>query len=325
VRKTFVFQSFKELEVKGIHWYRQDCIPKALVIAAHGMMDTIERYDEMATYFLDSNIFVYGHDQRGHGKTAGNLDQLGDLGENGWIKAREDLKRVVRLAQHDYPNTPLFLLGHSMGSFLTRDLVHQLLMESTQWLPTGVILSGTGYPSPVVLKVGKWIAGLEMKWKGPLHRSKRLYHLSFDKYNKRIEHPLTYYDWLSRDEEVVERYIQDPYCGQVHTSRFFYDFFRHLHRVLYQEEHIKAHSLPMFLVSGKEDPVGDYGEDVVKTETFYKDKGFHTTMKLYPGGRHEMLNEVNRTSVYDDILLWIDQCQTGPEAQIMIVEQGNGY
>lgn len=326
MKKTFVFQSFKETEIKGIHWYRQDCSPKALVIVAHGMMDTIERYQEMATSFLAREIFVYGHDQRGHGKTAGNLDQLGDLGENGWMKAREDLKRVVWLGQQEYPNAPIFLLGHSMGSFLTRDLVHQLMMETAgktrkgkryapreTWLPNGVILSGTGYPSPIVLKAGKWIAGMEMKWKGPLHRSKNLHHLSFGRYNKRIKHPRTFFDWLTRDEEIVDRYIHDPYCGQVHTSRFYYDFFHHLQRILYQEDHIQAPALPMLLISGEEDPVGDYGEAVVKTKEFYQDKGFDTTMKLYPGGRHEMLNEVNRASVYADIIQWMNQCQTGPE------------
>lgn len=327
VRKIFSFQSFNEVEIKGIHWYRQDCTPKALVIVAHGMMETMERYDEMATYFLGREIFFYGHDQRGHGKTAGNLDQLGDLGENGWVKAREDVKRVIRLARQDYPNVPLFLLGHSMGSFLTRDLVHQLLMETDgtvrkgkryapreEWLPTGVILSGTGHPSPIALKLGKWIAGMEMKWKGPLHPSKRLYHLSFDRYNKHIDQPSTYFDWLSCDEEMVGKYMKDPYCGQVHTSRFYWEFFHHLHRILYKEEDIKGISLPMYLLSGEEDPVGDYGEAVVKTEAFYKEKGFHTTMKLYPGGRHEMLNEVNRGAVYDNILQWIGQCQMGPKA-----------
>lgn len=325
--RTFTFQSFNETEIQGIHWYHQKSAPESLLVVAHGMMETIERYHEMAEYLITGGIFVYGHDHRGHGKTAGDLEQLGDLGENGWIKAREDLKRVIKLAQHDYPGVPIFLLGHSMGSFLVRDLLHQRLMETAGkvrkgkryapregWLPQGVILSGTGYPSTAALKLGEWIAGMEMKWNGPLHRSERLYALTFGKYNRRIDDPRTYFDWLSRDEALVEKYIKDPTCGRVHTSRFYKDFFHHLHRILYKEGHIKASAMPILFISGQEDPVGDYGTGVGKTSEFYMDRGFDITTKLYPEGRHEMFNEVNRKSVYEDIVKWINQCQTVPKA-----------
>ena len=327
MRRTFTFKSFNETDIHGVHWYHQKSQPASLMVVAHGMMETIQRYHEMAEYLVAKDIFVYGHDHRGHGKTAGDQEHLGDLGENGWIKTREDLKRVVKLARHDYPGVPIFFLGHSMGSFLVRDLLHQHLMEAAGtvkkgkryapregWTPRGVVLSGTGKPSPAALTLGKWIAGMEMKWKGPLHRSKRLYDLTFGKYNKRIDDPRTYFDWLSRDETLVEKYMQDPYCGQVHTSRFYNDFFHHLKRILYKENHIKASGLSMLLVSGQEDPVGDYGEAVVKTSDFYEARGFSITTKIYPGGRHEMFNETNKTAVYEDLVRWINQCQTGPNA-----------
>lgn len=327
MRRTFAFQSFHETEIQGIHWYHHNSLPASVLVIAHGMMETIERYHDMAEYLLTRDIFVYGHDHRGHGKTAGEQNRLGDLGENGWIKAREDLKRVVKLARHDYPGVPVFLLGHSMGSFLVRDMLHQHLMEASGsvkkgkryapregWTPRGVILSGTGKPSSAELTLGKWIAGMEMKWKGPLHRSNRLYDLTFEKYNKRIDDPRTYFDWLSRDDVLVEKYIQDPYCGQVHTSRFYNDFFHHLKRILYQENHIKAFGLPMLLISGEEDPVGNYGEAVTTISEFYGERGCNITLKLYPGGRHEMFNEINRISVYEDLVRWINQCQTGHKA-----------
>lgn len=327
MRRTFTFKSFNETDIHGVHWYHQKSMPESLLVVAHGMMETIERYHEMAEYLLTRDIFVYGHDHRGHGKTAGDQEHLGDLGENGWIKAREDLKRVVNLARQDYPGVPVFLLGHSMGSFLVRDLLHQHLLEAAgtvkkgkryapraRWAPRGVVLSGTGKPSLAVLTLGKWIAGMEMKWKRPLHRSKRLYDLTFGKYNKRIDDPRTYFDWLSRDETLVEKYIRDPLCGQVHTSRFYKEFFHHLKRILYQESHFEASGFPILLVSGQEDPVGDYGEAVVTTSEFYRERGCNITTKIYPGGRHEMFNETNKTAVYEDLVRWINQCQTGPNA-----------
>ncbi len=318
MKKTYVLDSFKECEVKGWHWFNPNHHPTAIVMISHGMAETIDRYDQVADYFVARNVFVYGHNHRGHGEQAVRLATLGDMGENGWIKAREDLRQVICMAREAYPGVPVFFLGHSMGSFLIRDLVHQMMCmkkrrtnrghrysAEDQWRPSGIILSGTGFLTSLILQVGTFIAGAEMKWQGPLHPSERIKKMSFGQYNKRIKNPNYSFDWLSRDEKEVKAYMEDPYCGQTHTSRFYWDFFRNLKRILYQEHQIDGKGLPMLLISGEEDPVGDYGEAVLKTKAFYDSKGFIVEVALYPEARHEVLHEVNRSEVYEKIVEWM--------------------
>jgi alpha-beta hydrolase superfamily lysophospholipase len=300
MRDSFSKDSFGEFTIKGYKWYK-DSIPKAIVVISHGMAETIERYDDFAETLVRNDLFVYGHSHRGHGLTAGNLANLGIIGDNGWMKMKEDLRRVLESAKMDYPNVPVVLLGHSMGSFLVRDY---LLDYSYQI--DAVILSGTGFQPKSVLALGKLIAGIESKILGARHRSKLLDKMSFGSYNKSIKDPKTAFDWLSRDDEKVKAYVEDPYCGKVHTSGFYYELFENLIRIFHHPEVSNEKSkLPMLLMSGDMDPVGDYGKGVIKSEKIYKQNGFMTTLKLYPEGRHEMLNEINRSEVYQDIMDWV--------------------
>lgn len=333
MKKPLEFDSFGEVSIKGFHWGHEQINPRGILVIAHGMAEYIDRYEALARFMTGKGIFVYGHSHRGHGQTAGSIDALGDLGENGWIKTREDLRQTVLTAHREYPGLPVFLLGHSMGSFLVRDLIETL--EVTRYhrstrgkrfsgIPDeinicGAVLSGTGYPDPWTLRLGKWIASLEMKVRGPLYPSKRLYQMSFGKYNKRIPEPQSFFDWLSRDREQVKKYESDPYCGTVHSCRFYRDFAHHLQRILYRDERGRSQhvhqkpgnrqnwlELSLLLVSGEEDPVGKYGEEVRKTWEVYRKRGYETKLKLYPGARHELLNELNRMEVYSDIFLWLD-------------------
>ncbi len=301
MRESYSKDSFGEFTIKGYKWYTHS-IPKAIVVIAHGMAETIERYDDFANTLIQNDIFVYGHSHRGHGLTAGNQSNLGIIGDNGWMKMKEDLRRIVEYAKSDYPDIPVVLLGHSMGSFLVRDY---LLDYSYQI--DAVILSGTGFQPKLILSIGKLIAGIESKLLGSRHRSKLIDKMSFGSYNKKIETPKTPFDWLSCDDEQVKIYMDDPYCGNVHTSGFYYEFFENLIRIFYYPEVSNEKSkLPLLLMSGAMDPVGDYGKGVIKSEKVYRLNGFMTTLKLYPEGRHEMLNEINRSDVYQDIVNWVE-------------------
>lgn len=303
-KETYVLDSYGEVKIHGYKWLPESA-PKAVVFIAHGMAETIERYDPFAAFLCDSGYAVYGHSHRGHGKTAGSLENLGILGDMGWMKTKEDIRRAVEMAKTEVPDVPCYVLGHSMGSFLVRDF---LLDYSS--LVDGVVLSGTGFKPKALLLVGQLASGVVMKVKGRRYRSKLIDSLSFFGYNSRFKPVRTQHDWLSRDTEQVDAYVADPYCGEIHSVGFFHDFSENLLRIKYAPvfEH-KNEGLRIFVLSGDEDPVGDRGKGVRKTADYYKSEGFDTQLKLYPGGRHEMLNEINKDEVYRDILNFFESLQ----------------
>ncbi|MBF4694896.1 alpha/beta fold hydrolase [Fusibacter ferrireducens] len=300
MRYEFEFDSFEDAIVKGYKWI-EDKTPLQIVVLSHGMAETIERYDAFANFLLENDVFVYGHSHRGHGKTAGSLERLGHLGDNGWFKMKEDLRRVVEMAKTEYSDVPIILLGHSMGSFLARDFILDY-----SYLLDGVILSGTGYMNHFKLKIAQFLAEREGLKIGTHQKSTFMNRMSFGTYNKKIKDHKTDFDWLSRDEKQVQKYINDPYCGEIHPASFFIEFLNNMQRILYTDVFKnQKNNLPMLIFSGVCDPVGEYGKGVKKTYAYYKKNGFLTTLKLYPDGRHEMLNEINREAVYKDILEWL--------------------
>lgn len=300
MKNPFSIQSFEELEINGYVWQQlSDDLLKGVVVIAHGMAERIERYDTFAQYLADNGYVVYGVNQRGHGPKS---ELLGYLGEDGWYKMKEDLKQVVELAKSLHIGKPMFLLGHSMGSFLTRDF-----LLDYSYLLDGVILSGTGFYPKLQLKLGQWLSKRDVDKHGDRHISNFIDKMAFGKNNKKIKDAKTPFDWLSRDRDIVDAYLADPLCGKVHPSSFFYHFFTALERILYNSEfsNFKA-QLPLLILSGDMDPVGTYGKGVEKSAETYKSLGFDTQVKLYKEGRHEMLNETNRSEVFGDIVAWLD-------------------
>jgi len=292
--------SFEEIELSGYIWQQEtENQPKGIVIIAHGMAETIERYEAFAEHLSESGYVVYGINQRGHGL---NAEMLGYLGDDGWYKMKEDLKHVVDLAKTSYLGKPVFIFGHSMGSFLTRDF-----LLDYSYLINGAILSGTGFYSKPELKLGQWLSKRDVLKFGDRHISKFIDNIAFGKNNKKIKEPNTPFDWLSRDSDQVAAYIADPLCGQIHPSSFFYLFFSALERILYSSTFSNFETKrPLFLISGDMDPVGNYGKGVKKSALRYKAIGFDTQVKLYKEGRHEMLNEINRRDVFEDIITWLN-------------------
>lgn len=303
MKVMYEFDSFGELTVKGYKWFKENKKPKSIIVISHGMAENIERYDDFAEFLVSNNIFVYGNAHRGHGKTAENKEDLGYLGKDGWNRMREDLKYSIEMARSEYPGVKIMLLGHSMGSFLARDLV----MEHSD-LIDGLILSGTGFYSRFKLKLATGVSNIKISQKGPKYKSKLLDTMVFGSSNKRISSPKTKYDWISRDEKVVEDYINNPYCGSIHTSSFFLEFFLNVERVIYKRAFaMKNENLKIYIFSGEDDPIGDYGKGVNKLIKYYKGKNFDVEYKFYKDGRHEMLNELNKEEVYDDLLNWIER------------------
>jgi len=286
-------------KVTGVKWIPSNEI-NAIMILAHGMAEIIDRYDEFATFLVDNGIAVYGYNQRGHGPQA---SPIGHLNKKEWILMRTDLEMVSKMAIAEYPMLPCFILGHSMGSFLLRDLMNHT--DLSQY--TGIILSGVGFPSKIELVMGRLFSRLNLLFYGRMHRSNFINKVVFGNNNKNIESPKTSFDWLTRDEKIVNDYIDSPYCGNIHTSGFFNEFFSSIYRTLYSEKTHYENLPKMMIFSGASDPVGDYGKGSQKTTNDYILRGVDVTYKLYPDARHELLNEINRKEIYQTVLVWIQK------------------
>lgn len=282
-----------------------DGTPKGIVQIAHGIAEHIDRYEDFMRFLAENGFVAVGNDHLGHGKSIARLEEQGIFAENnGWNYVVEDMKKLREQVREQFPNIPYVFFGHSMGSFLTRTflILHPDLYDAA-------ILSGTGHQSAALVNGGYLAAELMTKLKGPHASGQALNDMAFGSYCKRIENPRTPFDWLSRDNETVDKYIADPLCGFVCKTSLYRDMMGGLKFLTNQKNIDKMNkTLPIYFMSGAEDPVGDYGAGV---ETAYKAfcrAGLKDVMiRLYPGGRHEMLNELNRDEVMQDILNWLNE------------------
>lgn len=306
ISKSFSFQAEDGISVFVYNWNPDDGVNvKGAVQIAHGMAETAERYERFAEVLTQSGYVVYANDHRGHGKTAGDLENVGYLAEKDGLKLLvEDMHQLTTMIRNNNPVLPLFLFGHSMGSFAAQRYIMLYGKELK-----GVILSGSNGSQTLLHKVGLWISTREVKKIGRKTKSDKMNRMSFGSYNKSFIPNRTEFDWLSRDNDEVDKYIADPYCGGVFTAGFFYDFMK-LFEIIDKEKNIDLvpKDLPIFLFSGDKDPVGNYGKGVTKLFHTYKKHGIKdVTMKLYPEGRHESLNEINRDEVMTNVVKWLDK------------------
>lgn len=277
--------------------------PKAVVLLIHGMAEHMARYQNFAKFLNEHHYHVYGYDQRGHGETAGCVENLGYFGETGWQGVVEDVGTMIECIKEKH-DLPVFLFGHSMGSFVSRDFSSRYSDHID-----GLILSGTGYKSGVIGQVMIGVASVESKLLGPKHPSKFIAGMSNKVFNKAIKSCKTDFDWLSYNEENVAHYIDDPYCGTVFSSSFYKDLFKAVERVNHKDiaKDMKS-NLPVFIFSGADDPVGDYGKGIEKVKKLYDH--LPVKVKLYEG-RHEMLHESSHLTVYQDVVAWLDEVMNG--------------
>lgn len=278
--------------------------PRAIVQLIHGIAEHIDRYEDFAAYLCSCGYTVVGHDILGHGKSVAEGDEIGLFApDDGWFVNVDDADRLRRICVEKYPGVKHFMLGHSMGSFLLRTY----LTKYADGL-AGVVISGTGYNPQIVLSLGMFLANREIKKHGPGAKSESLRKLCFGTYNKRIENPKNENEWLSRDIAVSEKYCADPLCGFLPGAVTYREMMRGISYIQKSENIEKVpKNLPVFMISGEEDPVGDYGRGVLRVYNTYRDAGMcDITLKLYSGGRHEMLNETNRAEVFSDVRGWLD-------------------
>ena len=276
---------------------------KAVLQLVHGMVEYIGRYSDFAEYLAKNGFGVIGHDHLGHGQSVTDESKLGYFAEKeGDRIVLEDMKAVTEKGKELFPNVKYFILGHSMGSFMVRRYL-TLYGDAVD----GAIIMGTGFIPAMLAGVGKTMSKTVKGMKGEFHRSKMLTGLALGSNNKPFEPARTPVDWLSRNTENVDRYMADPLCGYLFTASAYVDFFTviaDLQKQEYLEKMPKA--LPILITSGEVDPVG--GKKAVESLKAQYDKLGLTdvTVKLYPEDRHEILNEVDRETVYADIRGWLE-------------------
>ena len=281
-----------------------DAEPRAIVQIIHGIAEYIDRYDEFMSFLADNGIIAVGTDHLGHGKSIESEEQTGFFAyDNGWDYAVRD-EEVLRLAMHEnYPELPIIVFGHSMGSFMARTL---LILYPDAF--NAAIISGTGNQGAALVNGGLFMGNLVTGLKGAHHYSKFLNNLAFGSFNKIYDNPKTEYDWLSRDEANVQKYIDDPLCGFIPSCSLFRDMMTGV-KFITNKKNLTAMNkdMPVYFMSGDMDPVGECGKGVQKAYNNFLEAGMKdVSIKLYPGGRHEMLNEINKDEVYTDILAWLD-------------------
>ena len=278
---------------------------RCVVQIVHGMAEYIERYEEFAAYLTSKGIVVTGEDHMGHGKSVGKEGKFGYFCEQdpATVLVR-DVHRLKKATQTLYPNVPYIIMGHSMGSFIARNYMFRYGTGIA-----GAIIMGTGMPDKKLMVMSKTVASIQKALFGSRHVSEMINKLAFGKYNAEIQNSRTQFDWLSRDDARVDQYIADPLCGFTFTVNGFSTLFELILR-LHSEDNMQRipKHLPVLLVSGTADPVGDYGKGVQRTYDLLNASGLdNLQMKLYDEGRHELLNETNRSDVAQDIYYWIEK------------------
>lgn len=295
--------TFQLEDVYTYRWLTDEMPIKGIILISHGMVETAERYEGLAEVLNQKGYHVYAHDHYGHGRTAARMDDIGVLEKQDFEKMVDFLQKMVSYLRSEHENTKVFILGHSMGSFVLQRYIEKYSKEDDI---DGVILSGTA-GKMTMLKLNQWIVHSLVLLFGSKKRAPFLDRMNFGSYNKGFQPNRTKFDWLSRDTREVDRYIQNPYCGQVVSYGFFECLLDGMGKIHQHSELIKIKKdLPIYLFSGKLDPVGMQGKSVRWLVQTYKSLGIEdVTLKLYEGGRHEMLNEINREEVISDIVSWL--------------------
>lgn len=277
--------------------------PIAIFQIVHGMAEYAQRYEELARFLTQRGYVVTAQDQLGHGGSVPEGEPYGYFcsRDPATVLVR-DVHRLKKMTQEKYPGLPYVILGHSMGSFIVRNYLCRYGSGID-----GAVIAGTGMQPGILLGTGKLLAGVQRVFLGEKHVSHLLNKLIFGACNQRIENPRTPNDWLSRNEENVARYQADPLCGFCFTVNGFETLFELISRVRKPENLAQIPKmLPVLILSGEEDPVGNYGKGVKQAYESLKNAGLERLqLKLYPRDRHELLNETDRQQVMEDLVTWL--------------------
>lgn len=304
IKQNFRYKSSDGVhKINGYRWLPEQGEYLGIVQIVHGMVEYVDRYDSFARFLCDNGYIVVGEDHLGHGHSVNSESEWGYFGkQNGFDYIIKDLHSLHKKQVKEFPDIPYFFLGHSMGSFLTRIYISKYGDSLS-----GAIIMGTGNQPPALAWFGKMLASLIESVKGPKFRSKLINNMAFGSYNRNIRSPRTPYDWLTKDQSIVDAYMKEPRCTFIFTISAYKELFDGVMYVGKKSNISKTPSnLPLLLTSGAQDPVGGLGKGVIHVYDMYKAAGVDDiSIKLYDDDRHEILNETDRELVYQDILSWL--------------------
>ena len=299
---TFSFRDPEGYEIFVYRWGPPaDVMVKGVVQVEHGAAEHALRYERFARILNQQGYVVYADDHRGHWKTAGTMDKAGICGPDGWDWMVKDAKQLTDIIKEKHPELPVFLFGHSMGSLMAQQYIQNWGADLS-----GVILCGSTGLSMVdssVVPIQQQTAQGEAA-----NQPSELFAGLFASVNAPFEPVKTPFDWLSRDEAEVQKYIDDPWSGFMFTNGMTYEFIKGMVNLFDPANEARIpKNLPVFVISGEMDPVGA-NDGVMALVNRYKDAlGLaDVSYRIYPGARHEILNETNREEVHSDILAWLD-------------------
>ena len=290
-----------------VNRWEPKCYPSMVVQIIHGIADYGDRYDDFARYLTDMGCLVVAEDHMGHGRSVGENDLVGYF-TDGWFTAVDDSYRLLKRTRKEFPGVPYVLFGHSMGSFMAQTI----LQKYPECGIDACVLCGSGWQPDVAIATGIRICNAACKRYGETVPNARILKLVFGAYNLRVEHPRTPYDWVCRDQRVVDTLIQDPLCSHAVTVGLMRDMLKGIEFIQSPENMgCMQENLPILLVSGGDDPVGSFGEGIRRIADNFTEAGLlDVTVKLFPLCRHEILNEINKEEVYRFIAKWmITRCK----------------
>ena len=303
MRADIWFDSHGVGKIHACRWSPEGA-PKAVVQIIHGIAEFAERYDDFADYLTSLGFLVVAEDHMGHGQSI-NGGGIRGYFHGGWFTAVEDSVQLLRDTQAEFPDIPYILFGHSMGSFMARTILCKYPEEKLD----AAIICGTGWQPtfalPALLKVVEGIC----KKTGETNPSGQLQGMVFGSYNKKVERPRTPYDWLTRDAKIVDAYIEHPLCGFTASCGLLRDMMQGIYFIQQPKNLANMRRyLPVFFIAGGDDPVGAYGKGVRQAaQAFQKSGMINVTTRIYPLCRHEILNEINKQEIYEDVAQWIEK------------------
>jgi alpha-beta hydrolase superfamily lysophospholipase len=277
---------------------------RAVIHVTHGLAEHAGRYARFAAALTARGFVVYAHDQRGHGRTAQTGDELGFFAaEDGWRRVVGDAEELLMEEGRRHAGLPLALFGHSMGSFVAQ----QVMARQSERLAAAVLSGANGMRSPLAA-VGRLVARAERWRHGARSSSPLINQLAFGNFNRRFSPARTAFDWLSRDEAEVDKYVGDPLCGFDCSTQLWVDFLDGIADALNPAHKKRVRpDLPVYILAGSRDPVAANGRGAEALAAAYRAAGLtDVTCRLYPDARHELLNETNRDEVTRDLLEWLE-------------------